>query len=121
MITLADIFAVGNQYILDAEDMGGKQIALQCHPVPITAVYMDDGLHSLLLHEDPTGQRAHPHDAVVHIGNDNGVDTSLDPAGIVDQSGYIDSFRGVHFSKYDKFSCGYSFSKTHMFFPPAQS
>ena len=105
MVALAHIAAVDDDEILNAQNVGRQDITLQGHPVAVPAVDVDDGLHALLLHDDAAGQGAHPHDAVVHVGDDNGIHPSLHATGISDEPCYIDALGRVHLRQYDKFIC----------------
>ncbi len=103
MITLFNILAVSNQQVLNTKNICCQHIALQCHSVSIPAINMDDCFHSLLLHKNPACQGTHAHDAVVHIGYNNSVDSPFHATGIIYKSGDVHSLGSVHLCQYNKF------------------
>ena len=90
--------------VADTEEVGCEDIALQGHPVTVPAIDMNDGFYSLLMHENTAGQCTHSHDAIVHIRNNDGINTPFDTSCIGNKLRYIHSFGRIHLSQHNKFT-----------------
>ena len=113
MITLAHVFTVHHDQVLNTENVGGEDITLERHAVAVATVDVHNGLHTLLLHQHASGQGTHTHDAVVHIGDYYCIHPAFDPARIGNQPGYVYPFGSMHLGQDHKFICLQSLLKTH--------
>jgi len=85
MISLVHFLTMNHDHILNPQYVSRKDIPLKRHSVSIPAVGMNNGLNPLLMHKNTAPQGAHSHHAIVHIRDNDCVNTSLDSACIGNQ------------------------------------
>ena len=57
--------------------VGGKNVPLECHSVSIPAVGMNDGFNTLLVHKNTASQVTHSHHTIVHVRDNDCINTSF--------------------------------------------